>query len=143
MGLLTLFDQRYDSAHVPADYQLVQYGNKDVIEYLLERSRKKGIPVWIANSHGQTQHKPDMPNDPMTLASHVGRVGYHFHKDLVRRALKQFNVTLQKGKLSNTNQGPKKKVTKADHEKGLAELYPHMPDRDRQTVIRSLSVTDH
>ena len=135
--------QRYDAASVPKDYQLVEYGNKQVIDFLLERSRKSGLPVWIANSALQAQKGASATSDHTKLSYHVGRIGYHFHKDLVDKARKLYNVTLQKGKLKSLGHGSNQKVTRADHERGLAELYPHMPDRDRQTVIRSLSVYLH
>lgn len=138
--MLNSKQQRYDASSVPVNYQLVAYGNKEVIEFLLERSRKNGLPVWIANSHLQAQHRPDLVSDPTSLSYHVGRVGYFFHKGLVAKARKLYNVTLQKGKLANLRQGQKRKVTRVDHEKGLSELYPHMPDRDRQTVLRALTV---
>ena len=135
----TNMKQRYDSS-IPKDYQLVEYGNKEVIDFLLERSRKNGLPVWVANSALSAQKNAGFATDPTKLSSHVGRVGYHFHKDLVAKAQKQFKVTLQKGKIKSLGHGKIQKVTKADHERGLTELYPRIPDRDRQTVIRSLSV---
>lgn len=78
--------------------------------------------------------------DTTKLSHHVGRVGYHFYKALVAKARKLYNLPLQKPKVKKFSHGKTIKVTKQDHEKGIVELYPHMPDRDRQTVLRSLTV---
>jgi hypothetical protein len=137
--------QRYDSKTVPHNYQLVEYGNGEVTKFLLESSRKNGLPVWIANSRYQefdktkAHGKTTVTYNSKKQTYHIGRVGYYFHKGLISKARNKFKF-LRQGKLTKLGHGQNIRVTPKDHEKAVSEVYPHMPERDRTTILRTLAV---
>jgi hypothetical protein len=130
--------QKYDT-NVPLDYQLVKYGRQDVTSFLLNLSRKHGLPVWVATSTVQNQRPEYISNDPARSGYHVGRVGYYFQKNIVDKACKWFEIVLQKGEVRNDKHAHRPHVTKNDLHTCLDEIYPHIPARDRNTIIGRLN----
>ncbi|KIW01805.1 hypothetical protein, variant [Verruconis gallopava] len=129
---------KYDS-NVPSDYSLVKYGRKDVTEFLLNLSRKHKKPVWVANSTVQSQRAEAQAPDTSRSGYHVGRVGYYFHKDLIANACKWFEIRIQGGQIKDDRNAHRPKLTKNDLKACLEEIYPHIPDRDRNTIIGRLN----
>jgi hypothetical protein len=125
--------------NVPLDYKLVKYGRKDVTEFLLEHSRKYGFAVWIANSTLQSQRQENLSGDPTRSGYHVGRVGYFFHQDLIAKACKWFEIRVEKGVIKDDVNAHRSNVTKNDLKTCLEEIYPHIPDRDRNTILGRLN----
>lgn len=119
----------------------MEYGNKDIIKFLLESSRKNGLPVWVAHSKLAANYNSEPFYDPSNLDYHLGRVGYYFHKGLIAKARTIYKDPLKKGgTLRKHGERLDKRVTKQDHEKALTEVYPNMPERDRKAVMLRLSV---
>lgn len=77
-------------------------------------------------------------HDPQQSAYHVSRVGYYFQEELVANAEKWFEIRINQGHVKDDGNARQSRPTVAELMTALAEIYPQIPDRDKDAVRRRL-----
>lgn len=129
---------------LPNDYLLVKYGNADFTKFCMNKARKDDAKVWVARnddrktkrpkSRGSLTHEPN-PTDP---EFHINRLGYYFPKKVVEQACHWFGMKLASSGDLIVQSNAKTQMTQGDLRTHFEEIYPKMPDLDRDLLVERI-----
>jgi hypothetical protein len=136
----------------PPGFEFVPYGNPELIHACKDLSREEGFMCFIVTvcKDKIKTHLTRESTDPCIrqssnslysaeLSKHLNRVGYHFRETIVveaRKSLGIYSDTLQALPLGLPEPIPDSQAEiNAQADAAMKELFPRIPNTDRQTII--------